>query len=48
MARRFPVEKIVNPGVLGEKLYFPTSKKVAKNRFLKVGLHYNLIKIFKK
>ena len=37
MARRLPVEKFVNPTILGEELVFPTSKRVAKNRFLKVG-----------
>ena len=48
MARRLPVEKFVNPDILGEKLNFPDSKRVAKNRFMKVGFHHNLVKTFKK
>ena len=36
VVRRLPVEKAVNTALLGEKLLFPTSKRAANNRFLKV------------
>ncbi|KAE9548023.1 hypothetical protein FO519_008763 [Halicephalobus sp. NKZ332] len=38
MAKRFPVEKFMNPDILGEEIVFPTSKRIAKNRFLKSPL----------
>ncbi|KAE9547494.1 hypothetical protein FO519_009295 [Halicephalobus sp. NKZ332] len=38
MAKRLPVEKFMNPNILGEEIVFPTSKRIAKNRFLKSAL----------
>jgi 2,4-dienoyl-CoA reductase-like NADH-dependent reductase (Old Yellow Enzyme family) len=38
MAKRLPYEVEGDPTILGEKLIFPTTKKVAKNRFLKSAL----------
>jgi 2,4-dienoyl-CoA reductase-like NADH-dependent reductase (Old Yellow Enzyme family) len=38
MARRIPVSAPVSPAILGEKLKFSTSGRVARNRFLKAAL----------
>uniref|UniRef100_A0AC34R237 NADH:flavin oxidoreductase/NADH oxidase N-terminal domain-containing protein n=1 Tax=Panagrolaimus sp. JU765 TaxID=591449 RepID=A0AC34R237_9BILA len=38
MARRFPVDEVVSAAKLAEQLIFPTSKKIARNRFLKAAL----------
>uniref|UniRef100_A0A914CLM7 NADH:flavin oxidoreductase/NADH oxidase N-terminal domain-containing protein n=1 Tax=Acrobeloides nanus TaxID=290746 RepID=A0A914CLM7_9BILA len=38
MAKRVPVERNVDSYILGEKLFFPTSKRYASNRFLKAAL----------
>uniref|UniRef100_A0A7E4WAD6 Oxidored_FMN domain-containing protein n=1 Tax=Panagrellus redivivus TaxID=6233 RepID=A0A7E4WAD6_PANRE len=38
MVNRIPVEKHVDPSILGETLTFPTSKRVVRNRFLKSAL----------
>uniref|UniRef100_A0A914YXQ3 NADH:flavin oxidoreductase/NADH oxidase N-terminal domain-containing protein n=1 Tax=Panagrolaimus superbus TaxID=310955 RepID=A0A914YXQ3_9BILA len=44
MTKRIPVENPVDPKILGDSLIFPTSKKVAKNRFMKAPLSENLAK----
>ena len=36
MAKRWPIKEKGDPSVLNESIQFPTSKKVAKNRLLKV------------
>lgn len=36
MSRRVPVDSAVSAAILGDKLKFPTSQRVARNRFLKV------------
>uniref|UniRef100_A0AC34Q3B0 NADH:flavin oxidoreductase/NADH oxidase N-terminal domain-containing protein n=1 Tax=Panagrolaimus sp. JU765 TaxID=591449 RepID=A0AC34Q3B0_9BILA len=38
MVKRIVVEKLVNPQILGQELVLPTSKRVAKNRFMKSAL----------
>uniref|UniRef100_A0A914XVR4 NADH:flavin oxidoreductase/NADH oxidase N-terminal domain-containing protein n=1 Tax=Panagrolaimus superbus TaxID=310955 RepID=A0A914XVR4_9BILA len=38
MTLRHPVEVPADPTILGEKLIFPTTKRIAKNRFLKSAL----------
>uniref|UniRef100_A0A914QBB4 NADH:flavin oxidoreductase/NADH oxidase N-terminal domain-containing protein n=1 Tax=Panagrolaimus davidi TaxID=227884 RepID=A0A914QBB4_9BILA len=44
MVKRIAVENPVDPKILGDALTFPTSKKVAKNRFMKAPLSENLAK----
>uniref|UniRef100_A0AC34F973 NADH:flavin oxidoreductase/NADH oxidase N-terminal domain-containing protein n=1 Tax=Panagrolaimus sp. ES5 TaxID=591445 RepID=A0AC34F973_9BILA len=42
MVKRIPIENPVDPKILGDAITFPTSKKVAKNRFFKAALSENL------
>uniref|UniRef100_A0A0N5B6L3 Oxidored_FMN domain-containing protein n=1 Tax=Strongyloides papillosus TaxID=174720 RepID=A0A0N5B6L3_STREA len=42
--QRIPSKKIVSPSILGESLTFPTSKRIARNRFLKSALTEKLAK----
>uniref|UniRef100_A0A914CIA0 NADH:flavin oxidoreductase/NADH oxidase N-terminal domain-containing protein n=1 Tax=Acrobeloides nanus TaxID=290746 RepID=A0A914CIA0_9BILA len=38
MVKRIPVNPPADPSILGEKLYFPTAKRYASNRFMKAAM----------
>lgn len=44
--KRVNVESSEDASVLGEKLYFPTAKRYASNRFIKVRYLFSLKNVF--